>query len=194
MKVIRWFTFALALSLPSTLLADEMKDEEKEITETEPEERAKETTEAEDRDTARVKSHLIPVVAGIEAADKGVAALYELAGGEEIDRKDAQAAVRLADEGLEMAFTRVQSLNKMKNLSEDAKSEADNAMTKLKDARTALNRIEKQVNKKQAISRNQVEQLREDAKDLHSVLSDAENSVEQVAKAYDVSTDLELEG
>ena len=89
-----------------------------------------------------MKSHLIPVVAGIEAADKGVAALYELAGAEELDRKDAQAAIQLADEGLEMAFTRVQTLNRMKNLSEDAKSEADNAMTKLKDARASLNRIE----------------------------------------------------
>jgi hypothetical protein len=45
MKVIRWFTLALALSMPSTLLADEMKDD--------PDTRATAETEEPDEMSAR---------------------------------------------------------------------------------------------------------------------------------------------
>lgn len=149
-------------------------------------------TEIPKEQAMRVKTHVIGAVAGIEAADKAAAALYELAGTEQLQRKDAQKTVQLAKQGLDMALTRAQALDGMRELSSDARSEATTATNKLKEARTTLQRMEKQVAAK--MTRNDMEQLREHAQDLHTSLSNAENSVERIAKAYDVATDLELGG
>jgi hypothetical protein len=194
MKVIRWFTIAAALSMPSTLLAQGAQ--ERPMEEQPPQQQGQEQQEKKSQaEMDKVKAHVVPAVTGIQVADKAVSALHELAGAEQLDKKDAQKTVQLAEDGIQMALTRTQALNKMEGLSAEAKSEADSAMKTLREARTNLKAIQKKVQTKQArIPRKDIEQIREQAKNLHQSLSDAESSVEQVAKAYDVPTDLEMGG
>jgi hypothetical protein len=187
MRLTRWFTLALALATPAVALAEGEKSERKAM-----DEKSKQKSE---QDTVHVRSHVVPAVAGIQAADKAVAALFELSGEAQLDPADARRTVMLAKQGLTMAIERTNALDDKVDLSSDAQNEADRATTKLREARTTLTRLENRIGKKQArISRNAMEEIRENAKDLHSDLSDAENAVERVAKAYDVPTDLEFEG
>jgi hypothetical protein len=187
MKVVRWFPIALALALPATAVADNKGDDR-------PAQKDMKSKTA-DKEASHVQSHVVPAIAGIEAADKAAAALYELSGGEQLDQKDAKETVKLARQNIQFALDRAEALSGMKTLSSDAKSEAKRATMKLREARETLTKLDKQVNKKQArISRNDSEMIREQAKDLHTDLSDAENAVERVAKAYDVPTDLEFGG
>lgn len=191
MKIIRWITIAAALSMPSTLLAQGAQEppmEEQPPPQPEPEKKSQ-------AEMDKVKAHVVPAVTGIQVADKAVSGLHELAGAEQLDKKDAQKTVKLAEDGIQMALTRTQALNKMKGLSADAKTEADSAMKTLKEARATLRQIQKKVRTMQArIPQKDLAQIREQAKTLHQNLTDAESSVEQVAKAYDVPTDLEMGG
>lgn len=145
-----------------------------------------------DQAKADVKAHVVPTIAGIEAADKAAAALYHLSSGEELNRQDAQRTVQLAQQGLNLAYNRTQALGDMKDLSSDARSEVDAAETKLRDARQTLSKLQKKVGTR--IKTEDMEQIRDHAQNLHTNLSDAEASVDRVAKAYDVSTDLEFGG
>lgn len=208
MKLKSWLLALAITTVPSLALAEDepkpTETTEEETTETKTTE-TKETTdttmkeeeaeqEKKDEKMVRVRAHIVPAVAGIEAADKAVAALYELSGDEQLRPQDARRTVALAKQGLAMSIERINALEDVADLSDDAKSEANRASTKLQEAKTTVTRLEKQISKKGTISRNTAEQIRSDAKDLHTDLSDAGNAVEQVAKAYDVPTDLEFGG
>ncbi len=206
MKISRLFTVALAVAAPSIVVADDTKSEDLSKQE---ERQMKEDREAtsdidkpkvsdieskdEDKDAMKLRSHVLPAVAGIEAADKAIGALYELTSEDTINVRDVRETVALARQAITLATDRADSLNAMTSLSDDADSEADRASTKLEEARTTLVRIDKQL-KKGKLSRNQIEQVHEAARDVHQDLSDASNAVERVAKAYDVPTDFEFEG
>jgi hypothetical protein len=142
---------------------------------------------------ARIEAHVIPVVAGIQSADKAAAVLFELSDNQRLVQKDAQRAVDLAQQGISMALDRAKALDTMDGLSTDAKSEADRAAEKLRDARTTLRQLDKQIGNKR-LSQDKAQQVREHAKELHDDLIEAENAIRQVAKAYDVATDLEFGG
>lgn len=206
---LRTCLLALALTTPGVALADDPKTTD--TTQTEDKDKPTRTTmstedttddtaddvtdktDKTDKEMVRVRAHIVPTVAGIEAADKAVAALYELAGDEQLRPEDARRTIALAKQALAMSTDRLSDLEDMSGLSSDAKSEAESAATKLKDARTTISRLERQIGKRNAtISRNTTEQIRSHAKDLHDDLSEAESSVENVAKAYDVPTDLEF--
>jgi hypothetical protein len=197
MRRSSWLALAFALSLPSTLLADEDRattksdDDRASDRRIDDEDDRKPIRRVDENERVHVKNHIVPAMAGLEAADNALAAIFELAGTGNLDQKDARNAVKLAQHGLTMAIDDASSLNKMRGLSEDAQSEADRAVTTLRDARTKLQRIDNQVGRK-TFSRNAVEQIRDQAKELHSDFSDAENALERVAKAYDVPTDLEF--
>lgn len=202
MKITRLFTVALAVAAPSVVLADDTKSDDLSTQEERQMKEDKETTsdidkptdtEVSSKETVKLRAHVVPAVAGIEAADKAIGALYELTSEETINVRDVRDTVALARQGITLATDRAESLNAMETLSDDADSEADRAMTKLKEARTTLVRIEKQLKKSQ-LSPNQIEQVHEAARDMHQDLSDASNAVEKVAKAYDVPTDFEFEG
>ena len=218
MKITRLFTIALAVAAPTVVLADDKKPddtkEDKEVKETtsdidkpkdtdlDSQDRVKQTssdidktkdTTLDSKETVKLRAHVVPAVAGIEAADKAIGAIYELTSEETIDVRDVRDTVSLARQGISLAMDRAESLNGMSSLSEDADSETARAMTKLGDARTTLVRMEKQL-KKGKLSATQIEQIHAAARDLHNDLSDASNAVEKVAKAYDVPTDFEFEG
>ncbi len=148
--------------------------------------------EKSDQAKADVKAHLVPAIAGIESADKAAAALYELSSAEQINRQDAQRTVQLAQQALNLAYGRTQALGNMKGLSSDARSEVDAAEAKLRDARQTLSQLQKEVG---AGTRTEdMKQIQDHAKTLHGDLSDAQKSVDRIAKAYDVSTKLEFGG
>lgn len=202
MKITRLFTVALAVAAPSVVLADDPKSDDPLTQEERQMKEDKETTsdidkptdtEVSSKETVKLRAHVVPAVAGIEAADKAIGALYELTSEDTINVRDVRDTVSLARQGISLAMDRAESLNAMTTLSEDADSEADRASTKLKEARTTLIRVEKQL-KKGKLSANQVEQIHAAARDMHADLSDASNAVEKVAKAYDVPTDFEFEG
>lgn len=178
MQAPRWFALVLALALPSAVSAEgDMKS----------------SADKKEKAASNVQSHVVPAVAGIQSADKAAAVLFELSGNEQLRQKDAQMTVDLAQRALAMALNRAEALEDMKGLSSDAKSEADRATTALREARTTLRKIDKQVGAKK-MSPKQAEQLRVQVKDLHEDLTAAENAVEQIAKAYDVPIELEFRG
>lgn len=181
MKATHWLPIVLALALPSAVSAgDDTKME-------------KDTTATTDKAASHVQSHVIPAVAGIQSADKAAAVLYGLSGNEQLRPKDAQTTIDLAQRALAMALNRAEALDDVTGLSSDAKTQATRATTSLREARTTLRKIDKQVGTKKMTPR-QAEQLKEQVKDLHEDLSEAENAVEQVAKAYDVPIELEFRG
>lgn len=187
MKATRWLPIVLALALPSVVSAD---DDMKSATDKGME---KDTTAKKEKAASHVQSHVIPAVAGIQSADKAAAVLYDLSGNEQLRPKDAQTTVDLAQRALTMALNRAEALDDVAGLSSDAKSETARATTALREARTTLRKIDKSVGTKK-LTPKQTELLKEQVKDLHEDLSDAENAVEQVAKAYDVPIELEFRG
>src|SRR5829696_5176976 len=87
MKCLRWVTLALALAMPSAALADDDRTTKKEIDI----DVEKKTAIDKDEPTAagldeakrlHVKNHVVPGIAGVEAADKAIGAIYELSGTE----------------------------------------------------------------------------------------------------------------
>ncbi len=143
--------------------------------------------------SAKINAHVIPIVAGIESADKATGVLYELAGSEQLTQKQAQETVELAQDALDLALDRATALDDVAGLSSDAKNEAERATTRLRDARSSLQDLEEQVSQKRTrVSRDDAERIREQAADIHENLSEAEDAIERIARAYDVPTDLEF--
>lgn len=179
MQAPRWFALILALALPSAVSADD--------------DAMKSDTARKQKAASHVQSHVVPAVAGIQSADKAAAVLYELSGNEQLRQKDAQATIDLAQRALTLALNRTEALDDMDDISDDAESQAERATVALREARMTLRKIDKQVGGKK-LSPKQAEQLRAQVKDVHDDLIDAENAVEQIAKAYDVPIELEFRG
>jgi hypothetical protein len=140
-----------------------------------------------------ISSHVVPTIAGIESADTAAAALYNMAGsGQKLDRKAVENTVQLAQQGIQIAMTRVQSLQKVKGLSQEDKDQANNVVQSLKQARTTVQQLQKKAGT--AKDPNAMEQIRQQTMELHNNLDQAQNAVEQIAKTHQVPTELEFEG
>jgi hypothetical protein len=183
MKTSRWFVLVLALALPSAVDADDDKGTTDE----------RMNKDKRDKAATHVQTHIVPAIAGIQSADKAAAVLYELSGNEQLRQKDAQVTVNLAHQALTMAINRADALDDVVGLSSDAKTEAARASTALRQARMTLRKLDKRIGGKKWTP-NEAEEIRVQVKDLHEDLSNAENAVEQIAKAYDVPIELEFRG
>lgn len=140
-----------------------------------------------------ISSHVVPTIAGIETADTAAAALYNMAGtGQKLDRKAVQNTVQLAQQGIQIAMTRAQALQKVKGLSQEDKDQANNVVQSLKQARTSVQQLQKKASA--ATNQAAMEQLRQHTMDLHNNLDQAQSAVEQIAKSHQVPTELEFEG
>lgn len=148
-----------------------------------------------DREASRVRSDVIPTLAGIEAADKAVAVLYELSGSYRFDRNDAQDSLSLARQALDMALDRASALQDNEGLSHNARAELDRATRSLRQARMGLREINQQVGQRRGrMPMDRAQRIREQARNVHEDLSQAESSISRIARAYDVPTDLEFRG
>lgn len=147
------------------------------------------------REASRVRAHVIPALAGIEAADKAVGVLYELSGSYQFGQNDAQDALSLARQALDMALDRAAALQDSAGLSRNARDELDRATRSMRQARTSLRQINQQIGERRGrMAMDRAERIREQARDVHEDLSQAEDSVERIARAYDIPTDLEFRG
>jgi hypothetical protein len=131
-------------------------------------------------------------IAGIEAADKAAATVYELAALEKMDGKDARQAIQLAKQGIDLAHERAKRLGGMKTLSDDARSEANTLTVRLDDARTTVQQLDKESARHHSPRRHGADPRA--GAELHDTLTEAERAAERIARAYDVSTDLEFGG
>lgn len=148
-----------------------------------------------DREASRVRSHVIPTLAGIEAADKAVGVLYELAGSYQFGQNDAQDSLSLARQALDMALDRAAALQDTEGLARNARDELDRATRSLRQARTGLREMNQQIGERRGrMPMDRAERIREQARNVHEDLSQAEDSVERIARAYDIPTDLEFRG
>jgi hypothetical protein len=187
MKPLRSIPIILALS-STTAFADGAKTSNDEP-------KTSDKSRAMDDTASRIQAHVMPMIAGIESADKAAAVVYELSGGNQLLQSDVQTAVDLARQALTLAHDRAVALDKLAGLSDNARVEIARAQMKLQEARTTVQKIDQKVAKKQArVARNHAEMLREQAKDVHDDLVEAEKAIEQVARAYDIPTDLEFRG
>lgn len=143
--------------------------------------------------STNVESHVVPAIAGIQSADKATAVLYQLATSEQLDPKDAQRAIDLAQQALALALNRAEALDGMRGISDNAQNQAERAKVALREARATLRTVDKQVGTKK-LSLEKAEQLQAHANEIHEDLSKAEAAMESIAKAYDVPVDLEFRG
>ena len=182
MQSLRWLSVVFAIALPSLAIADDddARDDDS-------------SGMMKNKAATQVQSHVVPAIAGIESADKLTAVLYELASNPQQRQKDAQMTIDLAQRALGMALDRAEALDDIAGLSNDAKEQAEQAAMKLREARVMMRSIDKQVGGKK-LTPKQSEIVRSQAKELHDDLSAAEESMERIAKAYDVPTELEFRG
>jgi hypothetical protein len=215
MKVMRTLALGLFLAMPATALAQGAQEPTQQPGQQEPgqQERAPMEQQQEpmeqqqepmqqrqegmpERPTAehkqKVTKHVLPAKAGIDAAEGAVMALDQLVQTEGIDPKDTRETLSLAQDGIKMALDRTRNLNKMAELSGDAKSSAKQVETSLNEARKNLQQLEKRAGKK--IAKKDVEQIREHTRQVHASLQEANSSLEQVARAYDVQLEGQLGG
>lgn len=177
MQSLRWLSVVFVVALPSLAAANDEDMKNKPSSD----------------NAVQVQSHVVPAIAGIESADNLTAVLYELASNPQQRQKDAQMTIDLAQRALGLALDRAEALDGMKGLSDDAQEQAQQATMKLREARVMMRSIDKQVGGKK-LTPKQSEIVRSQAKELHDDLSAAEESIERIAKAYDVPTELEFRG
>lgn len=140
-----------------------------------------------------ISSHVVPAIAGIETADKAAAALYKMTeSGQKLDQKAVKNTMQLAQQGIQVAMTRSQELQKVKGLSPEDKNQANNVVQSLKQARTTMQQLQKKASS--AKDQAAIEQLRQQTMDLHNNLDQAQSAVEQIARSHQVPTELEFEG
>ena len=77
MKVTGWLPVLAVLGISATTMADDP----------EPQRDREVRRDVGARELSGVHANVVPAIAGIEAADKAVAVLYELAGGEGLHRR-----------------------------------------------------------------------------------------------------------
>ncbi len=189
MKLTRYLPIVALLGLSATSMAED-----------EPPPRAQQQQQQWNRGTGsqhgeayRVRSHVIPTLAGIEAADKAVGVLYELSGSYQFSQNDAQDSLSLARQALDMALDRAASLQDTEGLSRNARAELERATRSLRQARTSLRQMNQQIGERGGrMPMDRAERIREQARNVHEDLSQAEDSIERIARAYDVPTDLEF--
>jgi hypothetical protein len=80
----------------------------------------------------------------------------------------------------------------MKTLSDDARSEANTLTVRLDDARTTVQQLDKESARHHSPRRHGADPRA--GAELHDTLTEAERAAERIARAYDVSTDLEFGG
>jgi glucose/arabinose dehydrogenase len=209
MKSLRTLVASLVLCTPAALFAQEMEDPppaepeeqqpppmeeqlpppmEEESQQPEPL-REQGTYETQTTDSKnKVKKQVLPAKAGIDAAEGAVNALHQMAEGEQFDPRDGRKSLELAREGIGMALERTQKLTNVAGLSDESKADARNVHSKLREARTTLEQIDKRMKQaKTPLAEKEREQLGEHMKDLQSDLSDARSSLQEVATAHDIS-------
>lgn len=191
MKLTRYLPIVALLGLSATSMAED---------EPPPREQQQQQQQQWDRGTGsqrgeayRVRSHVIPTLAGIEAADKAVGVLHELSGSYQFSQNDAQDSLSLARQALDMALDRAASLQDTEGLSRNARAELDRATRSLRQARTSLRQMNQQIGERgRRMPMDRAERIREEARSVHEDLSQAEDSIERIARAYDIPTDLEF--
>ena len=192
MQSLRSWTLGIAVVLPVLGLAAGAAAKgdkgEKSSAKSKPETQAERTT-----DTAtEVKGLVLPAFAGIQSAEVSVAAVHELANDAKLQRKDLRKAAELAEQGVRVAQKSADDLKGIKGLSGEAKNEAQAAAAKLKEARTSVEHIQRQVGLTGAFRKDEADTVRQESMKLHAALGEAQQSLQKVAGRFQVSTRLEL--
>jgi hypothetical protein len=157
MKSLRWIAIALALATPSAFADD--KDASK--------------------DASKMKSNIQSADGSVDAASDALESIYEMPAGAEIDRETAKTASKLAKQGVDVA---IEKLEGMKGGKPEAQADASSALTTLKDARTKIAALDKEIGKK-----GEGERIRTDAREIHSKLDQADDAIDRVKTAYGVT-------
>lgn len=188
MKITRYLMIAFVLATPSMVMAQGTPEKAPPPPAAEAKQEA-----AEAKKQIEVKGYVLPIVAGIKSAEMSAAALHQLASSEPFERRDARKTAELAEQAVRIAHERADDLREMKGLSAEARSQAETATKKLKEARSSVERIQRQVGVlEEPFRRNEAENVRNESVRLHAELSAAEKAIQSVADSYHISTKLEL--
>jgi hypothetical protein len=180
MRLTRYLTMAFALALPSHAFAQDAPS------------KPPETQPPDAKKQAEAKGNLMPVIAGIESAQTSAKALQELAGTEPFERRDARKTAQIAEQGAKVAHERAEDLAKMKGLPPEAREEAKAAAKKLKEARSTIKHIQREVGTIEGhFHRDQAKSVADLSAKLTTELEDARRSIQKVADTYGVSMDLQ---
>lgn len=137
---------------------------------------------------AAIKGYIWPTAAGIEGARASAAALESLSTTEPFNRKDARKAADIADKSLTVAHDSAEELSKMKELSPEARTRAQNTVTKLKAARETLDQIKDQVGVLEGLfERNDADKVHRLSSTLTVQIQDAQKATQGVADMYEIS-------
>lgn len=187
MKIVRYLMIAFLLATPSMVMAQGTPAKAPP-----PTAEAKQQA-AEAKMQIEVKGYVLPIVAGIKSAEMSAAALHELATTEPFERKDARKTAELAEQAVKIAHERADDLRGIKGLSAEARSQAETATKRLKEARSSVERIQRQVGVlEEPFRRNEAENVRNESMKLHTELAAAEKAIQSVADSYHISTSLAL--
>jgi hypothetical protein len=181
MKIVRRLLVALALVVPGAVWAQAAQEP------------APAQVPAGGKQQAEVKGYVLPVVVGVESAERAAAVLVELSNTEPFERTDARKTAELAEQAVNIAHERAEDLSEMKGLSAEAHAEAERAMHRLKEARSTVERIQRQVGLLEGpFRRHEAASVRSEARQLLTELTEAQAAIQRVASLYGISTRLEL--
>lgn len=188
MKTPRFLIIAFVLATPSMVMAQGTP------VETQPPQGAEaKQQQIEAKKQTEVKGHVLPIIAGIKSAKMSAAVLHELAVTEPFERRGARGIAELAEQAVRISRERAEHLRDLKGLSAEARTEAEKATKKLKEARSSVERIQRQVGIMEApLRQNEAESVRNESVRLHAELSDSEKAIEKIADIYQVSTNLDF--
>lgn len=191
MNIKRCLMIALAIAMPCAVMAQETPEAQQPAQEPEARQPAQQP-EADTKKQTEVKGYVLPILAGIKSAQMSAATLHELATSEPFARRDARKTAELAEQTVKIAREHAEALHKLTGLSPDARAQAEAAVTALRQARSSVDRIQRQVGGQgAAFGRNEAENVRGESARLHTELSQAQSAIEQIARAYHISTSLE---
>jgi uncharacterized protein YukE len=140
---------------------------------------------------AAVRNEVLPAMAGIHGGDMAAMALYELTGGDEVEREAARDTMKLAGEAVEIAQSCVRDLGRMRMLSDALRSEADSAAKTLAEAGASVDRMQGELGRGGAtVSREESQAMHKQAAELHEQLRIAGRAIEKIADAHGVPTKL----
>jgi len=189
MKTTRNLLVALALAIPSMAIAQASPPSQADSTAGTTPTTARDSEPADATMHAEVKGHVVPILAGIDAAQLSAAALFQLATPAPTDNKHVRRTAELAEQAVKLAHEEAEELGELDGLYADARTQAKAVAKKLEQAKASVDRIQRQVGVIEgAFRRDDARMIQDDAKRLKMQLSDAKHAARELAGRYNVMT------
>jgi hypothetical protein len=189
MKTTRNLLVALVLTIPPLAIAQAAPPSEPAPAGENKPAPPRDAQRADARMQEKVKSHMVPILVGIDAAHGSAAALFQLASPAPTENKHVRRTADLAEEAVKLAHEEARDLGKLEGLYADARRQADALSKKLSQAKESVDRIQAQVTMIQgAFGNNDARVIQDDAKRLKMQLAEAKIAAKELAGRYNVPT------